>query len=253
MSNSEHNDTADGGAQTTTDTIDFGAAVDAALQAERDPESHRELDPRVFHASQIGYCKRQCYLSKLGLKDTTDALGKFKAGTMIHEFMENEASRYLPDRLEHETAVENEIDGIRFVGHADCFDPENGVVYDFKSRSGWYKHNPPTQRHLDQLYIYMAALRAREGRVVYINKSDPADQRPYPEAGTFEYDASRVAELVAKAQEIRDEIIRNGLPASADEVPFEKCGCWVCDNENLDFPNALSGAQTTDANAGEQQ
>lgn len=229
--------------QTNNPRIDFELGIRATLKDGRDPESHRELDPRVFHASQIGYCERQAYLSKLGLKDTTDALGIFKAGTMIHEFVENEASDHLPDRLEFETPIENEMDGIRFVGHADCYDPEHNVCYDFKSRNGWYNFDPPTQRHLDQMYIYMAALGAREGQVVYISKADPTDLRPYPDGGTFEYDGERVAELVTKAKEIRDEILRNGIATSADEIPFEKCGCWVCDNENLSFPDQLAGGQ----------
>lgn len=225
--------------------IDFESAITDALEADRDPSSHRELDPRVFHPSQIGYCKRQAYLSKLGLKDTSDALGIFKAGTMIHEFMENEVAAHLPDHVVFETPVEVAIDGIKFVGHADCYDPQQGFVYDFKSRNGWYNFDPPTQRHLDQMYVYMAALDVREGRVVYVNKADPTDIEPYPESGTFEYSASRMSELIKKAKEIRDVILRDGYPSGPEEIPFEKCGCWVCNNESLAFPDDLCVGRTT--------
>lgn len=220
--------------RTTGEVIDFADAIAAALEANRDPESHRELDPRVFHPSQLGYCKRQALLSKLGLKDDSDALGIFHTGTLIHEFMEHDVSNVVPARCQFEVPVECTVDGITFTGHADCYDPESGTVYDFKSRGGWYNFNPPTDRHVDQLTIYMNALEATGGQVVYISKKD-LEVRTWPENGTFEYDGKRLAALVSKAKEIRDELYANGLPQSRAEIPFEKCGCYFCDQESLSF------------------
>lgn len=219
--------------------INFADRIRDALLAQRDPDSHRELDPRVFHPSQIGYCKRQAYLSKLGLKDDSDILGMFHTGTLIHEFMENVVGAdHLPDHVALEQAVEHEVDGIKFVGHADCYDPKQGVVYDYKSRGGWYNFDPPTQRHTDQLLVYMDALGARDGRVVYISKKD-LEVRPWPEDGTFAFDAERLAELVTKAKEIRDAIVTNGIATDESEIPFDKCGCYFCGEESLHFPDDL--------------
>lgn len=220
----------------TRQTIDFEAEIQAALRDDRDPESHRELDPRKFHASQIGYCKRQAYLSKIGVKDTDSVLGTFHTGTMVHEFMEHEVGPRLPDVMELETPVEHDLAGVTFVGHADAYDPRaGGVVYDFKSRAGWYNFDPPTQRHMDQLQVYMHALGADHGQIVYISKKD-LEVRTYPEDGaTFEQNAAHMTNLRTKAAEIRDAILRNGIAQDESEVPFDRCGCWICDNESLDF------------------
>jgi CRISPR-associated exonuclease Cas4 len=210
--------------------IDFEGELQQALVDLEDAESHTEYDPPIIHASQIGYCERQAYLAKFGLKDNTDALGTFRVGTMIHEFIEEQ----LGPRLIHckfEIPVKATVDGIQFVGRADCYDPVNAVVCDVKSRHGWYKFNPPIQRHLDQLLVYMYALDAQYGQVVYVSKKD-LEVRTWPKDGYFEFDQERFDHLVEKAKTIRDSA-EDGVPTDADDIPFEQCGCWVCDNEKL--------------------
>jgi hypothetical protein len=62
--------------------IDFAGELQEALVDLEDLESHTEYEPSVIHASQIGYCERQAYLAKFGIKDNTDALGTFRVGTI---------------------------------------------------------------------------------------------------------------------------------------------------------------------------
>jgi CRISPR-associated exonuclease Cas4 len=214
-------------------TIDFQSEIQTALEADNDPDSHVEHDPGVFHASQMGYCLRQAYLSKTGLKDTTDILGTFKTGTLIHEWLEAQ----LGDRLDHvafEEPVETQVGDLTFLGHADAVDRENNVVYDFKTRGSWYRFNPPVQRHLDQLYVYMHALGFDDAQVVYLSKQD-MDVKTWPEHGTFRFDDDRFETLVSKAREIRDALDADGVATTPDDVPFEPCGCFVCENESLAF------------------
>lgn len=214
-------------------TIDFATEIQTALEADNDPESHVEHDPSVFHASQMGYCARQSYLSKTGLKDTTDILGVFKTGTLIHEWLET----HLSDRLTNvafEEPVETTHGDITFVGHADAVDYENEVVYDFKTRASWYRFDPPTQRHLDQLYVYMAALGFDEAQVVYLSKKD-MEVRTYPKDGTFLFDDDRFRKLVSKAELIRDELAADGVATRESEIPFANCGCYICENETLEL------------------
>lgn len=219
--------------------IDFEQAIQTALEGAEDPDSHVERDPGTFHASQVAYCKRRCYCSKLGLDDQRDILGVFRTGTLIHEFLEERLARHVR-RAQFERPVETEVDGVRFVGRADCFDPYAGTVYDFKTRASWYNFDPPVGRHLDQLHVYMAALGAEHGaadrgQVVYLSKSD-LEVRTWPEDGVFEFDQERFDRLVAKAQEVRDAVDEHGVAQHAEEIPFEPCGCYFCREESLAIP-----------------
>lgn len=214
----------------TPEPINFAGELQQALVDLEDPESHTEYNPSVLHASQIGSSERQAYLAKLGLKDNTDALGTFRVGTMIHEFLEEQLDPRLPHCL-FEIPVKTTVDDITFVGRADCYDPVNGAVIDWKSRASFYKHNPPVQRHLDQLLVYMHALDAEYGQVIYISKKD-LEIRPWPEDGYFEFDPERFDHLIEKAKAIRDAA-EDGVPTTTDAIPFEQCGCWVCNNEHL--------------------
>ena len=213
------------------DTLDFEGAVDGALQEANDPESHVERDPSVFHPSQIARCERRAYCSKLGLDDQSDILGVFQTGTLIHEFLED----YLADQFPHadfEREISLETDGIEFVGRTDCYDPETNAVYDFKTRASWYNFDPPTQRHLDQMYVYMAALDAEYGQVVYLSKGD-LEVRTWPEDGFFEFSEERFNELIAKARRIALVLEEQGIADSVEDIPFDRCGCYFCQEEVL--------------------
>jgi len=218
--------------------IDFEDAIQSTLIRRNDEHSHTELDPYTFHPSQLAKCPRQCYASKLGLLDNTDALGTFHTGTAIHEFMEEEVIPSLDVEAQREVAVEAELDGLTIVGHADLYEPSTSTVYDYKSRASWYRFNPPVDRHLDQVYLYMQALGATQGQIVYLAKSD-LEVRTWPpkSAGinAFTLDPARVQDLIEKGKHIAATIIDEGYPTSEEEIPFEKCGCWLCKKESLRF------------------
>ena len=236
----EKNDVFDEGESRMTEIIDFEGAIKDKLRKDNNSYTGHDEDPEdnVFHASWMGYCKRQVYLSKTGLKYHDDkTLGIFRAGSRVHSFMEDEVFEELPRHLVFEKPIRPlEIDGVKFVGTADCIDMENGVIYDFKSRGGWYRFNPPTQRHLDQLHIYMKATGIHEAQVVYISKKD-FEVRTWPEDGTFEFDEERFQELVEKAKTVMDLIEEHGVAESEDELDdiVEKCDSFICKKEGLVF------------------
>lgn len=223
-----------------TDTptpIDWSDHVERTLHLDHDGDSHTERDAYVFHPSQLARCKRQATISKFGLDEhDTKTLGIFKTGTLIHEWLEEEMhGRLLGVHHEHEIRQEYEIENGAVVvkGHADVWDEHSGVVYDFKTRGGWYNFDPPRESHLDQLTLYMDALDAVAGQVVYINKKD-LEVRTWPEDGTFAFDPERRDELVEKASEMRDALKEVGEISSRDDVPFEPCDCWLCNKEGGD-------------------
>ena len=141
----------------------------------------------TFHPSQICLCERRAYCSQLGLEDNTAILGVFQTGTFIHEFLEEHFAEQFP-APQFERAVEHEIDGLRFVGQADCYDTRTNAVYDWKTRSSWY---------------------------------------------SFAFDAERFETIVGKAQRIRNAIARDGIAERVEEIPFERCGCYLCREEML--------------------
>ena len=213
--------------------IDFEHRLQLALEDANDPESHVERDAVTFHPSQIAACERQAYLGKLGLKDHTEILGTFQTGTLIHEFIEEYVAPQLA-AAEFEKEIELEIDGVRFVGHTDCYDEAGNACYDFKSRGGWYNFDPPSDRHLDQLHVYMAATGAEYGQVVYVSKKD-MEVRTWPEDGLFEFDEDRFDEIVTRARRVRGAIQSHGIATRPEEIPFDRCGCFLCRSETLAF------------------
>lgn len=225
--------------------INWDETMEAVLREAEYTNSHREINPRVFHPSQVNKCKRQCYISKLNLgKNTPIDLGQFRIGTLIHEFLEE----YLPrveDNVIMEMDIEYERDGIKFVGNCDCFhwdEDDTYYVYDFKSRSSLsYRFDPPYDYQIDQLQIYMASIDADYGSIVHLSKkklvNTDEDKDDWwievcPE--NIELDMDRVDKLTEKAKEIATAIEVKGLPESKEDIPFDKCGCWLCNNENID-------------------
>lgn len=221
----------------TPDPMNWADRLARVLQVNNDGESHVERDPEVFHPSQLSKCNRQATISKLGLEThDTQTLGTFFVGTLIHEWLEEEFAGTIPG-MHHEIAIETEYedpsggDSITITGTADVYDEHRGIVYDFKTRGGWYRFDPPSDRHLDQLTLYMDALEAQAGQVVYLNKKN-LEVRTWPETDTFGFDQGRLDSLLGDAREIRDTIRQHGPIAECSQVPFEDCGCWLCDKEN---------------------
>lgn len=211
-------------------TADMEGAIAEALESDEDELSHVELNPQTFHASTIGHTRRKMLISKCGLEThNVGTLGTFKTGELIHEWLERNLEL---DGAEMELPVETTTDGIRFVGTADCVDHENNMIFDFKSRASWHQFNPPVQRHIDQVLVYMKCLGFSHGKIVYISKKD-LEVRTWPQEGAFQFDPDRYKALVKKAQSVRDAIIENGIPMQAEDIPFEKGNNWISQQEEL--------------------
>jgi hypothetical protein len=217
--------------------IDWEDHLARTLAVEHDDDSHTEPDTFTFHPSQLARCPRQASLSKFGLEvHDTETLGVFQIGTLVHEWLEDQFSGRFPG-VSHEVPIEQEYDRpgyhglVRVTGHADVYDDHDGVVYDWKTRGGWYKFDPPNERHLDQLTLYMDALDADAGQIVYINKKN-LEVRTWPQDGTFAFDPDRRDALVEQAFEMRESLKDVDEIDSAADLPFEPCGCWLCDQES---------------------
>ncbi|MFB6187581.1 MAG: PD-(D/E)XK nuclease family protein [Halobacteriaceae archaeon] len=171
-------------------------------------------------------------------------LGTFKTGSLIHSFLEG-----LEEQIDakFELSVSGSVgepdtkEYIEFTGRVDCFDYRNDTIYDFKTRSDYSNKeqefiflDPPVGRHINQLHVYMYCLGIHEAQVVYISKSNLSVET-YPNDRALEFDPDRFGRLVDKAREIKYHVEQEGIPRDERDVPFEKCGCFVCDQEQLDF------------------
>lgn len=41
---------------------------------------------------------------------------------------------------------------------------------------------------------------------------------------------------IENAEVIREEIVANGIATTPNEIPFEKCDCYLCQTEAIDLP-----------------
>jgi hypothetical protein len=179
-----------------------------------------------------------------------DTQGRFQLGDFVHNYIQEQV---LPGHMTmHENQVRVEVDGLTLKGHYDCFD--GNTVYDFKSRSGWYRFDPPYNYHIDQLHVYMKALGVQQGLMVYISKKDfsvetypdyfgqSSERDQVAEQGKLvEFQESRWEQIVEKARKVHDVLETNGFPTSIEEVDqhFPNCGdCMGCkfeDGNEFDF------------------
>lgn len=221
--------------------IDFERVIETELDAGRDEGSHTERDPSTFHPSSVGYSDWMLYVNKLGLKTKpdTELLGTFEMGNLIHEYVQDAiVDHNLLDisDAQIEVPVDFSEDGLRFKGHADLFDPDQGIVYDIKSRSSWYHFDTPVDRHVDQLHCYMRGLNAQYGKVIYVSKKD-MEVRTFPEDPVpFNFDTERWNdEIKPRCQRIREAVIDSGIATEESEIPFERPDNYFCNNTDLDF------------------
>lgn len=237
--------------------IDWQNWLDEKLEEQNERLSHFESDAYTFHPSQLSKCKRQCYISKLGLVEhEPETLRIFEMGNIIHEYLQDlirESESF--ERFEIEKDLQVEIPSTRDItltGHCDLFDNELNIVYDFKTRGSWYNFEPPVKRHMIQISLYQYMLWRQMiqnndsfdekdsiyGQIVYINKKNmEIKQEPKDTFEVFnpQIDESHVMlakNALKKAHKIGDSIETNGIPNSTSCIPFDKCGCWLCNNEH---------------------
>lgn len=233
-----------------------------------DPEYGVEIDAETIHPSQMGYCRRQQYNMKLGLRETPDWLRKtFRLGTAYHGDIErivNEFDRQRQDVTETELSVEftDEADGslpdLRITGHADVVTPDFVIDWKTQGHNGWsYVTDSPKDHHVDQLMVYLHGLkhierRERYGLIHYIDKTT-GEQATHP----VQYDEERARELIERSRDVvsvvamvLDELDMNDMDHTHDNVvelhergtvsiPFDKCSddadCFMCEKESLVF------------------
>jgi hypothetical protein len=217
--------------------INLGKLITDELHAER--ERNKALhggheNDNVFSAYYAGYCERQIWLAKKGLKEfPDDVLGKMKVGSILHEWVQ----RTFAAHFRSELPFSFEDGEIEVRGRIDALD-ERGDIYDFKSERSvsYLPRDEKTKEHIArdfheaqmQLYTHARFLDPKkpvsgpQTYLLYIDKNDLSVVQIQ-----VKYDGTKVSAILEKYKRVYE-----GL--GAKECPFEPCGCWFCEQEKLE-------------------
>ena len=232
------------------------ATADAHIRAESD-ESHYEPDAYTFHPSQLSdECPWLTIASKLKLETIRpEYCGAAAVGTEIHEFFETVVSKELPDRVKFEHPVNYRAGDVVVTGHVDVWDPQENVVYDFKTKDSLEDANPPYDSHLIQTALYAHGLGATHAAIIYVSRSNlslthwpniTGYREDSPVGSQFvEVQPERVMAGLRTAHEAKSLLDEHGFPEAPEDMPIDRCNyprCW-CEIADLkdEFDHFPSG------------
>ena len=175
----------------------------------------------LFHPSSLGYCKRQIFRSKAELtKFPFVVQGAMDVGSILHEWAENNLFKPTGAITEKYILVKG-IGETYLKGRLDIL--HEGVVYDLKFIGKNYLPKSPLPHHVSQLNCYMLGARVRNGCLVYVSKMNLALK-----IFELEFNKDLYVSDIMKVKEVYDKLL---TWKKGDVIPFEKCGCYFCENE----------------------
>lgn len=205
--------------------LDIKGKVFEKLKEGKNDEHVTDLSE--WHPHRACYCKRQLLVRKCGFTELPiQALSAMKGGSLIHEWMEFVGEE---DKFEAEKDLEGEFHGVKFKGRADLIGPE--AVYDFKTTGNIKYTDGAKEKHERQLEIYLRLAGREKGAIAYIDRRYPHNIKQYK----VEKSDERFRSIVENVKEVK-KVIEGWKGADIilqDDIPFEKCGCYFCNNEDL--------------------
>lgn len=209
-----------------------------------------DYKPGVFYASDVGLCRRQLFLKKLGVANPNKRLrGKYLTGSLVHQVLQNDIRDKVVfqgrNDAEFDKFVSFEEDGIEFRGRADMVNNGTGRLVDFKTRSTWYGFNPPVFDDVDEAFTLMQGLESVDKvSFAYVNVKT-FETRIYPKgvgAGKYiDFNEDRWQVIKKRVFDVqnaledrlegrgRSDLVVEGF----DDIPFDGCGeCELCSNED---------------------
>jgi len=122
----------------------------------------------VFYPSSVGQCIVKAYNEKLNpTMFPVDTYKIFLIGNLTHEWLQ---TKIYPDG-KHEVPIRWEEKDIIISGRIDCL--LDDVIIEFKSIAKLdYVKSKPKPEHVEQLNLYLHALKMIKGRIVYVTKNN---------------------------------------------------------------------------------
>lgn len=183
----------------------------------------------LFHPSSAGYCARQIFLNKLGVKVFPEEIrGAMQSGTILHEWIQSFPEVKEDFHIEQVHVLEIPDTKLYFQGKIDLKNKKNDFVIDIKSiKDLYYVKFEPMPAHVFQINIYMAMAKSTMGELFYIQKNDLQTKSHF-----LKFDKKLLSETFEKIKLVYEalRIFDNGKNMV---IPFDKCDCYACRNEKL--------------------
>lgn len=183
----------------------------------------------LFHPSSAGYCARQIFLSKLGVKIFPEEIrGAMMSGTILHNWIQSFSKVKKDFHIEQVHVLEIPNTNLYFQGKIDLKNKKNDFVIDIKSIANlYYVKFDPMKPHISQINIYMSMAKSEKAEILYIQKKNLETL-----THTIKFDQALLNNTFEKIKLVYNalKLFDNGNNAG---IPFDKCDCYSCREEKL--------------------
>lgn len=214
--------------------IDIKRIIEEQIMNDKEEQRRVQEPIEFFHASSLGYCERQIFLTKIHAKTfDINTRGKMEMGSSVHHRIQHYPE--IKEQFDTEIPIKIEIQGtpLFIVGSADLVAKDKSVCGDIKTINGLtYIQTRPMGEHIAQVNVYLHALKIIDGQIIYVNKTDMNMI-----VHNFQYSDALFEQTCGKVIRVYDALKRfdNNGTFNKEEIP-RKCGCFFCNTEQLN-PN----------------
>jgi hypothetical protein len=223
--------------------IDIKSLIQSRVQDDAEEIRRAKELPESYHASLLGGCERQIFLTKIHAKEfSLDVKMKMAVGSAIHNHIQS--YKEIREVFDVEVPLKYQIkDSPAFIlGSADLVAKDLSLVADIKSIASLkYVVVEPIKEHLIQLNVYLNALGLIDGQILYVDKVS-MEIVVHP----FKSDNLMFEETCKKVIRVYNALkIWETSGAFNNPIPFEKCQtrCFGCETEQIkpNFQKLLKG------------
>lgn len=238
------------------------------LLAEQYVNSHPKFNNNRYSVTELLKSERQIVLARRFSEqieqDVQDTFNMW-SGTSIHEGLEKMATEYPELGLVPETRYELDLgDGIEISGGFDLYDPEDNILYDYKTtKVATYSQNKDGKedKWLKQLYLYVLGIEKLFGKrpekvVIIAMLKDHSMQKVgvtkgYPDhpIEMLEWKTEDITQYSEILDSMKDKAVRcREILENGDEPPLcTFSDCWCVEDWCIKKPDAKKADKRFDS------
>ena len=206
--------------------IDIGRIIDDHLDEEARPKKIG-----AYYPSEIGMCIRRSYYSYISPKPTEPgALRIFALGNNLHAFIadvlkKSDEFSFVEDEKPIRIPYKDEKTSFTIYGRIDDFvitkNTNKKIIIEAKSVGDVTKVNEPETKHIMQLMLYLSAMEADYGMLLYADKKN-LDIRQF----RVDYDNTVYNKIITRFRDLDFHLRNKKLPPA--EYYFDAKKVWEC-------------------------
>ncbi|MCL5101635.1 MAG: PD-(D/E)XK nuclease family protein [Candidatus Parvarchaeota archaeon] len=206
--------------------IDIGCIIDDYLEEEGRPKT-----VGAYYPSEIGMCIRRSYYSYVLPKPTeAGALRIFALGNNLHAFIadvlkKSDEFSFVEDERPIKIPYKDEKSSFTIYGRIDDYvitkNTNKKIIIEAKSVGDVLKINEPEPKHVMQLMLYLSAMEADYGMLLYADKKN-LNIRQF----RVDYDDSVYAKIITRFRDLDLHLRNKKLPPA--EYYFDAKKVWEC-------------------------